>query len=520
MLRKLTQSVCLILALTVARRAGAFTLWGPLDTWQTADLDYSNPPGSPRYFYFYIQATLDGLVSQSGLDGRENGGPKTFGGGSRLTTPIVTYAFDSTFLEFFGTQGEAAVNSAMQVLNALPSASSANLDNFPTDGAEQINYTAEALLLQDLKSTVLWMMAEHLGLMGETHVYDLRVRVIPTGAVACTYNYLTINYNYDPVTYNPSAYVNGRLYTYWDWDGCPAFDVGASVVVPADVGEVGYTAVATGNGIGLGGYYQGMSRDDMGGLKYLYRKNNYAYQALDSESVATSSPTATATTINSPWNPVGSTNGTTTTGSNTFAFTGGVLGGVEKITFVKVQYDSLLGAAFTPITYNYTIPFVTNSRLSQLNVTRTVTVPDIIFTAADMVVGGPPILDPLLSRTGTFIPSPYVSPGGGDTPSTINPSMLIVLNDVGTTYFSVNFAYLDTLNSPQVGFNWGSFDGSTNPPTVYPLGSSLAGLEAEAVQQGAVVGATGLPPTSPWNPAVTTSTGTGTGTTGTGTAPP
>jgi hypothetical protein len=32
----------------------------------------------------------------------------------------------------------------MQVLNALPSASSANLDNFLTEGAEQINYTAQA----------------------------------------------------------------------------------------------------------------------------------------------------------------------------------------------------------------------------------------------------------------------------------------------------------------------------------------------------------------------------------------
>src|ERR1700678_1262157 len=106
MLRKLTKSVFLALGLAAAQHACAFTLWGPSEVWQTPDLDYSNPAGSTRFYYFFVEP---------GLDGRENGGPKNFGEGSRLTTPILTYGFDDTFLDYFGAQGVAAVDAAMQV---------------------------------------------------------------------------------------------------------------------------------------------------------------------------------------------------------------------------------------------------------------------------------------------------------------------------------------------------------------------------------------------------------------------
>jgi len=76
----------------------------------TADLDYG-----VRFYYQNIDVgTRLGYL--------ENGGPKNFGEGSRLAAPIVTYGFDDTFLEYFGSQGVAAVDSAMKVLNALPSA--------------------------------------------------------------------------------------------------------------------------------------------------------------------------------------------------------------------------------------------------------------------------------------------------------------------------------------------------------------------------------------------------------------
>jgi hypothetical protein len=491
MFGKLTKSVCLLLGLAAAQQAGAFTLWGPLEAWQTADMDYGS-----RYFYLNVDLL-------TGLGAVENGGPKNFGEGSRLTTPILTYGFDATFLDYFGAQGVAAVDSAMKLLNGLPSATAANLSNFLTDGNEQINYTAQALDMLDLKSTVMWLMVEHMGLLGETHVFDLLLRS-HYDTVACDYVYFTVNRNYDPVTYNPSTYVNGRLYGYQIEDLCPVVNVADALETASDTTVKTYTAVATSEGLELGGYYLGMTRDDMGGLQFLYKKGNYAYEAVDSNSVVE------PFSGNSSWTPV-STN--PIVAISNFV---GLLGGVEKITFVKVAYDSLLGTAFAPITYHYTIPFVTNSRLSQLKVTRTISAPDIIFTAADLVNSEALPNYATLTRSGSFIPSGYVSPGGGVVPSTINPPMLIVLDNVGPVYYNENPHFISSLDYLEYPiFNWGSFDGSTNPPILYPNGSSLAELEAEAVSGGGVT-----VPVYPWapvlNPSNTNTTGTGTGTGGGG----
>jgi len=491
MFGKLIKRACLVLGLTAAQHVGAFTLWGPLESWQTADLDYSNPPGSIRYYYWWAANSFD-IV--------ENGGPKNFGQGSRLTTPIITYGFDNTFETYFGAKGVAAVTAAMNFLNGLPSASSANLNNFPTAGVQQINYTAQALGLLDLKSTVLWMMAEHMGLLGETHIYDMRARV-NYGSEACDFEYFVINHNYDPGTYNPSTYVNGRMYDYSIWDGCPiGISVGATAIFPEDTTATRYSAVATGQGLALGAYYINMTRDDMGGLKYLYNKGNYAYQMLDSNSVATP-----ISTITSPWTIAGSTP-VTNAGISNFV---GLVGGVEKITFVKVNYDSLLNTYFNPITYKYTIPYVTNSKLYQLQVTRTVTAPDIIFTAADLVIDdATPPTDTAFSRSGTFIQTPYVSPGGGVLPSTIDPTELVILNNVGPIYYNMSPHFLDSTNLYAYPvFIWGSFDGTTNAPVVYPKGASVAELEAEVLQGGSQTSSS-----NSWGPVINTnSTTTGTG---------
>jgi hypothetical protein len=463
MFRKLTKWVCLLLGLAAAQHAGAFTLWGPLEAWQTADLDYG-------LRFYYQNITVD-----SGLGYDENGGPKDFGEGSRLTTPILTYAFDATFLEYFGSQGVAAVDSAMKLLNGLPSASSANLANFLTDGNQQVNYTAQALDMLDLKSTVMWLMVEHMGLLGETHVYDLQYRSHYDNAV-CDYNYFTVNRSYDPVTYDPTTYVNGHLYGFFIWDGCGiGVNVGDAIETINDtpIPATAFTAVATPQGLQLGGYYLGLTRDDMGGLAFLYKKNNYALLPLDSNTVA--SP------FNSSWQDINTTN--PITGISNFV---GVLGGAEKITFVKVAYDSLLGTNFNPITYNYSLPYVTNYKVGQLKVTRTVTVPDILFTAADLVQNGDPLPNDVpLNRTNSFIASGYVSPGGGVVPSAISPSLLIVLNNVGPVFWNespVSFGGVDSQNYLEYPvFNWGTFDGSTNPPILYPNGSSLAELEQQVV---------------------------------------
>ncbi|HEY3863685.1 MAG TPA: hypothetical protein VGO59_17555 [Verrucomicrobiae bacterium] len=484
MLLKHIKCAGVLLGLAAAQQAGAFTLWGPVEAWQTPDLDYSSPAGAIRYYYHFVEP---------GADDHEPGAPKNFGEGSRLTTPIVTYGYDDTFLQYFGTKGVAAVDSAMAVLNALPSYSRANLANYLTDGNEQVNYTAQALELLDIKSTVLFLMAEHMGLMGETHVWDLAGRA-KYATPACAYEYFTVDRNYDPITYDPTAYVNGRLIDFFIWDGCAqAVNVGDAIEFPADTGAPRYTSVATGGGLQFGAYYLGMTRDDVGGLKYLYNPAHYAFQSLDSNSVVS--------TFTSSWMPVGTN---AITGISNFD---GLIGGAGKITFIKVAFDSLLNPGFTPITYTYSMPFVTNSKLTQVKVSRTITQPDVLFTAAFLVGAGPPLMLSDFARSGTIIPTTYASPGGGVTPSTIAANELITLNNVGPIYYNYDPFFLDSLNYfAYPVFNWGTFDGSTNTPIVYPQGSSLAALEAEVLQGGAPL------PISPWAPVVTTSTNTTTGT--------
>src|SRR4051812_38687706 len=159
-------------ALIIAQSASAFTLLGPLESWQTADLDYA---------------------SRRIQGGAEIGGPKNLGDEWRLNTPIITYGFDHTFLDYFGSNGVKAVDSAFAVFNRLPrvSRTSADLSEYLTEGNQRINQSAEALHLLDLKSQTMWLIIEHMGLMAETHTFDLRQRIAqPAGA--CQFDYVII----------------------------------------------------------------------------------------------------------------------------------------------------------------------------------------------------------------------------------------------------------------------------------------------------------------------------------------
>ncbi len=270
MLRKCQLLLGLAASLALVQAASAFSVWGPLESWQTADLDYGT-----RYIYGEI----------------ENGGTKILGAGSRVGIPAITYGFDYSFTEFFGAQGVAAVDAAMAILNGLPTASGASpgLTEFLQQGNQQINYTAQALQLLDLKSTTLQVMLEHLGLLGETHIYDLNARVaIPN--TTCEFYYYVVVRNYDPVTYNPSTFVNGTQYGYNIVDFCPTPSVGDAVEYPKDVTVPAnsFTAVATYESLQPGGFFLGLTRDDFGGLRWLYRQNHLVNQGIDPNSTINS----------------------------------------------------------------------------------------------------------------------------------------------------------------------------------------------------------------------------------------
>jgi hypothetical protein len=255
--------------------------------------------------------------------------------------------------------------------------------------------------------------------------------------------------------------------------------VADAIEFPADLASTAhftFTAVATFQSLQPGGFYLGITRDDMGGLAYLYNKGRYVYEGLDSNAVAAG--------FGSTWSPVVTTATNTTGGTATTNSFSGILGGVEKINFVKVNFDSLLGANFNPIIYNYTIPMITNGMLGTLHVTRTITAPDILFTAADLVGTAYPLQDPLLTRSVTFVSNNLASPGGGITASVISPVELITFNNVTPIYYNQTSSFLDESTSAFPILLWGSFNGSTNAPIIYPTGTSIADLYQQVISGG------------------------------------
>jgi hypothetical protein len=226
----------------------------------------------------------------------------------------------------------------------------------------------------------------------------------------------------------------------------------------------------------------------MGGLKYLYRHNRYV-----SEGVATNALVSVSQL--SSWEPI-STNGIVEGGG--VADFAGLLGGVEKVTFVQTPFDSLIGTTFTPRTYKYTMSTVINGAIRTLNVTRTVTTPDIIFTAGDLVEPGPDNFEIAVARNnpgGNFITyGQAVSPGTAVdpniiTPAVLSPGLIITLNNDGQIFYNATYlgggsGFLDQDNAIGQGFIWGSFNGTTNAPIAFPNGTSIQQLESQVLNSG------------------------------------
>jgi hypothetical protein len=169
--------------------------------------------------------------------------------------------------------------------------------------------------------------------------------------------------------------------------------------------------------------------------------------------------------------------------------TTGKYAGVETILFVRVpdqNIDPLTGNFVQPITNTFTLTVVppNSSRATVQSFQRVLTRPDILFSAADLLPGPSAINDivPAYSRSVTFNQTHI--PIGLAGPGTIDPPSTIIFDKVGPVYENISVSFL---NGPDAAYNkyfiWGSFDGSTNVPTVYPNGTSIATLASEALIQ-------------------------------------
>lgn len=624
-------------------------------------------------------------------------GPMNIGEDYRRNTPILYYAFDENFVDYFGANGVAAVDQAFAILNNLTNVSSysADLSEIPLE-AKRFNQRAGALNLIDLKSATLAILMEELGLADPIrYTWALHDRnagaACPVGMeyLVTKRNFGIVPSNLDQLQY--SSYVNGVLFSYFIQEYCanPPFGSGLSeaIPIPVDVplNASRFTPVASAqlNTLAPGGFYTGLTRDDVAGLRYLLRAGHVHWEDNPTNSfvfVTNNAPTGlqlivttnltllaaqsltnddatllglypgliivpgstipsftnvvttnvTAYYTNVPWGPVGSppvlqyattydtnvmlvytrqfvnvvtntfstvglvtvidtniffpsggpagystTNTTTTTmltnlvsgdfyidtngcglqilsnvltkafgitntlivtntptnaASGTFLlsrtyinwFTNHNLAsfpvlcvtnepslrrGIEKITFVKTAYDSLLGRFYAPQTNFFTMTAVTNSTNWVQTYQRVASVPDFLFTARDMLPGPAAALNWFDAARSISFNAANALPGLAG-PGTIDPPATITFNKAGPIFYNVvtnHIWSLDELFSAQ-DVIWASYDDSTNAPVVYPNGTSIAAIESQMLMQ---VTSVTLPPTHAGVAYTTQLTGTG-----------
>lgn len=263
----------------------AFSLLGPWAAWQVNTLSYQ------------LETVI---VGGQPYVGRDPGGPMGLREGYRLNIPVLTYAFDKAFMETYGEEGVAEVERAFETINRTfrEMYSSENyLETVPTQ-VTRYNYRAMSLGLADVYSITLAGLTERLGLASPERfcwtirdIYSSGEVEDPNGNIVPD-AYYTIRRNYDPVTLETTPYVNGTLYSYRIIPGIIVDDSGtwihdAMEVVP-DPSAISYNTVAglMGNvnqGYSVNGlYYTGLSRDDVGGLRWLYSPSNYAFESIPS----------------------------------------------------------------------------------------------------------------------------------------------------------------------------------------------------------------------------------------------
>jgi len=175
-------------------------------------------------------------------------------------------------------------------------------------------------------------------------------------------------------------------------------------------------------------------------------------------------------------------------GSGRTNSTNGKFEGVERIQFVRMAdntIDPLTGLFYQPITNNYTLMVLPagGSQVTPQLFQRVLTRPDILFSAADLLPGPAAVNTavPVYTRTVTFNLNNILPQLAG--PGTIDPPATVTFNKVGPVLENQSPATLTEAASGLDGFIWGSFDGSTNDPIIYPNGTSIATLESSALIQ-------------------------------------
>lgn len=410
-------------------RVSAFSLLGPYESWMQMSNDFRWPQDP-----IYDSSTI--------------GGPMCLSNEYRWNVPVVTYGFDRSFVDFFGSNGVAAVEAAIGILNRLPTASSIVTTNYPLF-SEVESPQDGGLSLLDLKSQTLSLLLEQLGLDSPTrYIYIARnwtnseLNPAYETDVNGAAGFNIANRNYDPETLESSTSVDGFD---WGFDIVNLIDIGVPALAPVpyqkDVSQPAFYRAVADNILPTGYFYAELTADDVGGLRYLLSSNNVNFETL----LPGISASDGGTLVDGAWRP-----------------------GVEKVTFARQPCDSENGQ-FLPFTNQYTDIFVTNGVVARQQLQRVTSQPDFLFSAGDTFTES--LFASFFSRTGTsnWINNAMLNgKAAGAGPGVIAPPIRITFAKLGRYFYSQASENGSETNVEEYTTFWGSFDDSTNAPVIYP----------------------------------------------------
>ena len=372
----------------------------------------------------------------------------------RWNVPVVTYGFDQSFLDYFGSNGIAAIDSAIKVINALPPASVVALTNF-SNNSQAVNYAAQGAGLSDLKSATLAALIEHLGLAQPTR-YILSIRKWSTDLEPFVYvfsdlldatniisNYL-LERNFDPKTLEPTPYVNGTLYNGYVYHlGFGPNDIPTYADVrefPVDPLASTENAVADNSVTGSpGAFYTGLTFDDMAGLAFLLSTNRLVEERV---LPGVQSAVPGESFVNAAVRP-----------------------GVDKITFIPHPRDGAGG--FQVLTNFFTDSYVRVGQIAQQQLARVVDKPDFLFVVDDTGRDKPQTPLVVRSDASEWINNAGLNASGSLAgPGIIAPPVKITFHRMGG-YVVTQDATAEK-GGEYISARWGSFDQTTNWPMAYP----------------------------------------------------
>lgn len=416
----------------MANTAGAFSLLGPFADW----MDITNG----------LRLTGTGRTAIDVLPWPADvGGAMEIGQEYRWNTPVLTYGFDQSFLDYFGTSGVAAVDQAVQILNSLPEASAMDLANF-SQTPYVANPMAQAKNLCDLKSMTLNLLLEQMGLAQPSrHIYDLFF----WDPFLLNYHfdqywepwfvpYFFLQRNYDPISLSASKVVNGTLY----YGEVIAYELepllAIVLTIPMDPTASRFSSIRERPDQVAGEFVTGLSQDDAGGLRFLLSSNNLNYETLLPDVYA--DPTNSTALVNAALRP-----------------------GVEKINFVRHPNPGS-PTNFITFTNHYVDRYFRSNQLWHQSVIRIVNEPDILFSAVDAGVNHSSAQRYLRTGTGNWINNAGLN--GNPTnagPGIIQPPVRIGFNRMGLSVSTDEEDSMWIFSS-----DWASFNTPNLPPLVYP----------------------------------------------------